>query len=205
MRAGERCTYDGYEVCLFPLDYLYITQTSSPQSFSHCCGHPCDYIGTTAYYPYYAPFTCTRIWSDSATDVAYVSDDKVWTPSGLSYVTICFTHDESIPAPSHYNQGDLIGHTGQGGYAFGDHVHIDQSKVRNAYLINSGITCSGGNQCYMLDGSEYPYDIFYLSGSETVVQTQGYTFETWHDSPITESHFKWWMSRMLLYRRRNGL
>ena len=60
MRAGERCSYDGYEVCLFPLDYLNCTQVWSPSSFSHCCGKPTDWVGTSAHYPYYAPFSCSR-------------------------------------------------------------------------------------------------------------------------------------------------
>lgn len=202
MRSGEKISYDGYQVALFPMDYLYITQTSSPSSLSHCCGHPIDIIGSYATYPLYAPCDCTRIYTGSDY-VIYASNNPVWTPNGLTYITFEFGHDNNPPSKTSFLQGELIGHTGTKGYVTGDHCHLDQSALRNATLVNSGITCSGGNVCWMLNGSEYPYNIFYLSGSESVVSTQGYTFKVW-DKPITSSKFKWWMARLLLERRRHG-
>ena len=202
MRANERITYDGYEVALFPMDYLYITQTSSPSSLSHCCGHPIDIIGRTATYPLYAPCSCHRVYLGNDY-VIYSSDDKVWTPQGLTYITFEFAHDNNTPSKSTFTQGELIAHTGTKGFVTGDHCHLDQCALHNANVVNSGITCSGGNVCWNLNGSAYPYNIFYLSGSETVVQTQGYNFQTW-SQPVT-SRFKWWMARLLLERRRNGL
>lgn len=179
MQAGERKTYQGYEVCLFPLDYVYCTQTSYPGSYSHCCGYASDWIGTYASYPYYAPFSCTRIYQDSET-ACYKNDNPVWTPAGLQQdVIISFTHDNNPPAASHYDQGDLIGHTGTAGMVTGDHVHLDQAFAAVRILIDSGLTCPAGNRCYYLDGNVQPYDCYYLSGSETIIDTQGMTFQTW--------------------------
>ena len=42
MKAGQKLVHDGHEVCLFPMETMNITQWSSPQSLSHCCGHPFD-------------------------------------------------------------------------------------------------------------------------------------------------------------------
>lgn len=205
MRSGERVSYNGYQVCLFPLDYLYCTQTSSPTSFSHCCGHPSDWIGTYANYPIYAPCDCHLVYSDNVGNTrAYTSDNKVWTPLGLTYVTFAFTHDDNPPSATSFRQGDLIAHTGVSGFATGDHTHIDQSNIDNAQLVSYGITCSGGNACYALQDSQQPYDIFYLSGTEDVVQTLGLKFETWNDSPITTSNFKWWMAKRMLDKRKRG-
>ena len=179
MIAGETLTYQGYEVCLFPLDYLYCTQTSYPGSYSHCCGYATDWIGTSGTYPYYAPFSCTRIYQDSATCV-YKNDNPVWTPSGLQQnVLISFTHDNNPPSATHYNQGDLIGHTGTAGMVTGDHVHLDQAFSATYTLIDSGLTCTAGNRCYYMDGNVQPYACYYLSGNETIVDLAGQTFQTW--------------------------
>lgn len=189
MQAGERLTYQGYEVCLFPMDYLYCTQVSGPDSYSHCCGHPADWIGTYDEYPIYAPFSCHLVYSDGysvGNTRAYSSDNPVWTPMGLTYVTVSFTHDNSPPAATGFDQGDLIAHTGIAGYALGDHCHMDQSDINGAQLISYGIWCDPDIPfpCYALDGSEQPYDIFYLSGNETVAYTHGMTFETWSQPVI---------------------
>ena len=204
MRAGETASKNGYQVCLFPLDYLYCTQTSSPTSFSHCCGHPCDWIGTTGTYPIYAPCDCHLVYSDNAGNTrAYSSDNMVWTPMGLTYVTFSFTHDNNPPTQTSFRQGELIGHTGTAGFVTGDHTHIDQSNMNNAQLVPYGITCSGGNACYALSNSQYAYDIFYLSGSETIVQTLGMTFQTWQGGG--GNGFQWWYAKKILERRKYGL
>lgn len=201
MRQGETASYEGYQVALLPIDYLYITQTSSPSSLSHCCGHPIDIIGSHATYPLYAPCNCHEV-SRGSDYIIYSSDDEVWTPTGRSYISFEFGHDNNPPTRTTFSQGELIGHTGTRGFVTGDHCHLDQSKVRNAGLVNSGITCSGGNVCWNINGSDYPYNIFYLSGTETIVNTAGYTFQVWQDSPVGGSGFKWWMARLLLERRR---
>lgn len=184
MQAGETLSYQGYEVCLFPMDYVNCTQVSGPGSYSHCCGHPADWIGQTVEYPIYAPFSCHLVYSDNVGNTrAYSSDDKVWTPLGLTYVTVSFTHDDYPPAATSFDQGDMIAHTGMAGYVTGDHTHIDQSDINGAQLISYGIYCQMGNLCYALDGSQQPYDIFYFSGNEIVVDTMGMTFQTWSQPP----------------------
>lgn len=215
MRQGERASYGGYEVCLFPMDYLYITQTSGPSSLSHCCGNPCDYVGTYWVYPIYAPFSCHLTYSDNVGNTrAYTSNAPVWTPSGLTYVTVSFTHDANPPVVQGFTQGDLIAHTGMAGQATGDHVHIDQSLQGNARLVSYGVVCAYGNLCYALQGSTAPNNVFYLSGSETIAQTYGYNFKKWDGSvdpppippeppePPTPNRFKWWIAKRILERRK---
>lgn len=185
MQANETLSYQGYQVCLFPLDYIYVTQRS-PDPYSHCCGYPIDLAGQYAGYPIYAPCDCHLVYSDSwaaGNTRAYTSDDRVWTPAGLMYVTFSFTHDDNPPARTSFSQGELIGHTGGAG-GFPDHLHLDQADIPNAQLIYYGYTCPGyGNPCYALNDSVPPEDIFYLSGSETIVITLGIDFETWDQPP----------------------
>ena len=185
MLAGQTSVAsDGYENALFPLDYLYCTQKSSPSDYSHCCGHPSDWIGTYNEYPYYAPFSMTKYGSVAGEGTTlWVSDDLVHTPMGLTRVSVQFTHDYNPPTVNHLNQGDLVGHTGRAGLATGDHVHLDQSPMINAPIINYGVTCSSGYQCWALQNSAQPYDIFYITGDETIVQTLGMTFQIVPDTP----------------------
>lgn len=188
MYAGQKASYNGYQYCLFPLDYLNCTQLSGPDSYSHCCGHPCDWAGPSNDYPYYAPCDCTRtdILASNGQTI-YTSDAPVWTPQGLTYVSFLFAHDENIPAATHYSQGDLIGHTGQksGGTigAIGDHVHIDQSRIRNDVITSYGVYCAYGNLCYALGSSAYAYNVFYLGGTERIINTRGMSFQTIPSSP----------------------
>lgn len=191
MYAGQQASYDGHQYCLFPMDYMRCTQTSGPDSLSHCCGHPCDWAGpdpnNEPHYPYYAPCDCSRIWEYPAYgETLYVSDAPVWTPQGLTYVSFMFTHDDNYPSQTHFNQGDLIGHTGTKGYALGPHLHLDQSLVKDDQLVKYSRVCRGGNECWALRNSTYAYDVFYLGGTEQIVNLQGMPFVTIPEQPGPE-------------------
>lgn len=179
MYAGQKASYQGYQYCLFPMDYLDCNQLSGPGSATHCCGHPCDWGGPSDHYPYYAPCDCTKIWTYSASgESIWTSDNKVWTPAGLQWVSFMFTHDDSLTSKTHCSQGDLIGHTGTAGFAWGDHLHLDQSLVKNDQIMLYGYKCQGGNDCWALRNSAYVYDVFYLGGSENIVDLMGMSFQT---------------------------
>ena len=88
MNSGQRVIYEGHEVCLFPMDYLYVSRR-------HTDGNAVDYIGTTSNYPLYAPFSGTIYYHNpSDNTIWFRSDREVWTPMGLTYVTVAFTHDD---------------------------------------------------------------------------------------------------------------
>lgn len=195
MNSGQRISYNGYEVCLFPMDYI------SPSQGYHGGMYASDWVGTTSNYPVYAPFSGTvQYYNVGDNTIWYVSDDKVWTPSGLTYVTVGMTHSNDIsPAPwtegQHFTQGDLLYHTGNKGYSFGDHLHLDQMPR----IISQ-----------FADWQQYstpPFDIYYASGTETVNEMQmtsifGTTrFRIWG----TGGNFKWWMARYLLMKKRGGI
>lgn len=175
MLAGQTATYQGSEVALLPFDYVYITQNSAPGAYSHCCGHATDFAFPTTQYPIYAPFSCheTSPWESTYTGRTFTSDAPVWTPNhGLTYVTVRFVHDTIPMSGTHFNQGELIAHSGQGGSARGDHCHMDTSPIANATLVYYGVTCGGyGNRCYALSNSALPSRIFYTTGDENIVNT----------------------------------
>ena len=189
MRPGETLTYNGYEVCLFPFDWVECTQISGPGQYSHCCGTASDWVGRTGSQdPIYAPFSCSLIYSGTPANGntrAYVSDSQVWTPMGLSRIVVAFTHNNNPPSNLHFNQGDLIAHTGTAGNVTGDHCHLDQCTGTTYTLINSGIVCSGGSTCWYLQDGWDPTFVYYLSGGETIVDTLGQQFQTWTTAPGT--------------------
>ena len=179
MFAGETSIgTNGYENCLFPMDYMNCSQVSGPSSYSHCCGHACDWVGAYNNYPVYAPFTGHVVADNQGTGHTrfFSSDNMVNTPTGLSYVSIQLTHANNPPAGTHFNQGDFIYTTGTQGFVTGDHLHLDQDKLRDAIWINYGVTCSAGNACYAMRQSKQPYEVFFIDGNETIVNLQGMQF-----------------------------
>lgn len=205
MLPGQTAVYDGHEVALFPLDIMNCTQTSGPGQFSHCCGTATDWVGSYFTYPYYAPFSCSRIYQSSDT-CAYISDSEVWTPSGLMYMTIGFTHDNNPPAQTHFNQGELIGHTGTAGFVTGDHVHIVCSRATSWQYIDSGLTCGSGSHCYYVYGNEPIYKMLYITGDEAIINLRGMQFEIFDgaDPPVVMYKFKWWFAAKKLRERRDN-
>lgn len=205
MYAGQTASYQGYQYALFPLDYVYCTQESSPSSYSHCCGHPADWIGPYAHYPYYAPFDCHRIqYLPAYAQVTYCSDNPVWTPSGLHYVTFTVVHDESIPSQTSFSQGELIGHTGQAGQAAGDHVHLDQSLYADDYPVSYGIYCTYGNLCAAQAHSALPDEVWYLGGTEQIVRPLGNDFEVYPQHPEPSGNILAAMLLLLYTKKKKG-
>ena len=122
---------DGYEVMLFPLEYIYMSQGElTPSGYSHHKTLSMDFMGWGANgriykCPYYAPCTCKCVQVGSGS-VVWESVNKVHLANNtLDYVTFHFAHDDDTS--SHYvgqviGQGGLIGHTGTTGNVSGDHV-----------------------------------------------------------------------------------
>lgn len=197
MLAGQRAFGpDGKEVSLFPLDYLDCTQKPDPSAYTHCCGNATDWVGSTAQYPYYAPFSCHRIDYDSSNgNAVYASDTEVWTPSGLTYMIVQFMHDTAVPSATNFTQGQLIGHTGTAGNVTGDHVHIEQATGSTFSWVNGG-TCSSGRTCWTIANSQPVTSMFYVTGDEQMVYLDGLQFTEWTGS-VTPGG-----SRILLIKRR---
>ena len=182
MQAGNTASYDGYQYALFPIDYLKCNQSFGHGTYSHCCGCPQDwgYPGSDTTHPYYAPCDCHRIHTYAANgQTIYTSDNPVWTPSGLKYISFLFAHDNNIPAQTSFHQGELIGHMGTkstSGLLTGAHLHMDQSLKKDSGLVNYG-TCDGYT-CWAIANPAPANTVFYLYGNETIVSTCGFKFET---------------------------
>lgn len=133
MRAGQKMTTkDGTEVCLFPFEYLYMSQDEGGD-LSHQGTYNIDLVGwgsngVILKCPFYAPCTlkCVDVWDSSSNNRVYQSVNQVYLANGRKdYLTIAFAHDDN---PIHnigdiISQGDLLGHTGTTGFVTGDHTH----------------------------------------------------------------------------------
>ena len=136
MRAGQTLVAnDGYEVALFPMPYMYISQDEGG-SYSHQNTFNIDFLGWGAngriyQAPIYAP--CTMKLVDYFDNYAgghlsvFESVNKVHLANGnLNYLTIYFAHASSPPYTqigSVVRQGQLCYYTGDYGNVTGDHVH----------------------------------------------------------------------------------
>lgn len=136
MQAGQRLVAaDGYEVALFPMPYLRMSQDEGGD-YSHVGTYNIDLLGWSSsgrvyQAPIYAPCTCKLVWQDNSSSAAghirvFQSVNMVHTPSGLQYIHFYFGHDANPPISTIgqvANQGDLIYHTGTYGQVTGDHTH----------------------------------------------------------------------------------
>lgn len=174
---------NGYEVLLFPLDCLYITQEEYG-SLSHNLAM--DFVGWTNQtgqiynYPYYAPCTLKLVDHVSFWPI-FESVNPVHLADGtIDYVTICFMHDNNVP----YNvgdiipQGQLLGHTGTAG-GVGDHVHINTSHGLGNRL-NQRV---GTTNYYELDNSSHIYNDMFVNDT-ILYKDYGYNWRYYQVQPV---------------------
>lgn len=161
---------DGYEVLLFPLSYLYMSQDEG-SDYSHAGTLNMDFLGYDANgrvynCPYYAPCRCKLVYkSTSAAYNIWDSVDKVHTPMGLMKVCFMVIHDDTLPYTigTVLNQGDLLGHTGSSGQATGDHLHLNVASGNY-----DGQEQVPPNNNWQLKNSEHIYSMMYVNDTTIV-------------------------------------
>ena len=198
MLAGQTLVArDGYEVALFPMPYLYMTQDEGAD-YSHAGTYNIDLIGWSLggrvyQAPIYAPCTCKLVWKEDSYAAGNIrifqSTREVHTPSGLQYICFYFGHDSAPPINTIgavANQGDLIYHTGTYGQATGDHTHTCMGYgqwVSHSYNITTRPPNNHQDFTYRL----HYWDAVYVN--DTVVY-RGFNHDwvTW-DEPIPHVTF----------------
>lgn len=179
---------DGYEVPLFPLTYLYMTQDEGGD-YSHAGTYAIDFVGyngsvVIAGAPLYAPCSmrCRLAPPGGSNGEIWDSIDKVHLPNGqLDYLTLEFDHSNN--PPYHYvgatvEQGELFYTTGTAGFVTGDHVHICIGQGAGGVLVQrpSG-NWDLSNRIHMWEG---------LFVNDTpIIQGYGHDWKEW-DGPTPQ-------------------
>ena len=214
MYAGQRMVArDGYEVALFPMPYLRMSQDEGGD-YSHQGTYNIDLLGWSPSgrvlrAPVYAPCTMKVVayFNNYAggNTLTFESINKVHLANGaLDYLTICFAHDSSPPVTAIgavVNQGDLCYHTGTYGNVTGDHTHTCCGQGQY-----QGYTTRPTGHMDLTNRIHY-WDALYVN--DTVIsQGFGHNWVEWTQPPgptpptDEESKFPWFI---YWRRRRNGL
>lgn len=194
---------DGYEVMLFPLEYLYITQGEN-ESFSHAGILAIDFVewsnnGQVPNAPMYAPCSCRCVAIIDAYNNGRVfqSLNKVHTPNGLKYVTFMCFHDNNPIARigDVFTQGDVFAHTGTAGGVTGDHTHFN-----TAYGTYAGWENVPPDNHGELINSSHIYETCYVNNTSIIV---GYNYN-WisYSGGITPEELKRNKFKWVLYARK---
>ena len=176
MRANQQLVAsDGYEVCLFPCECMYLNVGRGEHDV-----YALDFLPVTAqgvpmtHMPVYASFTGTIVYNGNDHNCILQSNNKVHTPSGLKYVRILVAHDDNPPPSvnSEFRMGFQFYTTGDFGYSFGEHLHMECALVDNTSdrLWNpSGIGLYNG---------VHMWDALYVN--DTFLASSGnYNWQTW--------------------------
>lgn len=200
MKAGQTLSWKGYQVALFPANNFGITQISSSNSISHCCGNAMDIsISGVKNFPIYAPFDCYCYASQTnefGNTRYFQSEKKVWVPMSdgkahLTYVSFCAIHGNQVGGTRgsdgyfHWKQGQQCYTSGEIGIAAGDHSHLEASFQKHAQLIAYGYYCSFGNYCYALAGGVPLNQVFWMNGT-TYSNPFGMKFYVFNESGMQE-------------------
>lgn len=188
----------GNEVCLFPLEYLYLSQGEHNL-------YAMDFLGWNANgrvydCPCYAPFSGQVVYTGNDHNMIYWSSNPVRLVDGtLSDVSILVAHSMTAPASvgTNFTQGDLWYHTGNYGYSTGDHLHMEVA-------LGHVMWDSGGT--HLKD----PTHMFNVMGTNDTTISHGLDYD-WRDyeggvtpTPTTffETKFPWVLCKKIRKRRR---
>ena len=197
---------NGYQVALFPLQELYISQGDTG-TFSHdysryyatdCLG----YINGSRVYrcPCYAPCDIELIWKDSTECCAmWKSVNKVHLSNGtINYIGIIIYHDNDIENNSYYpigtvkQMGQEFCKTGTGARVTGDHLHIE---------VGVGVPNLSQYRYHFLDNTSCKririFNALYINDTTIIQNWTGYNWKTYQGgsptpTPTTKKYkFKW--------------
>ena len=116
----------GNEVCLFPLEYLHMSQGEHQLYALDFLGW--NSLGRVYDCPCYAPISCKVVYTGNDHNMICWSLNPVRLVDGtISHISILVAHSMTAPAAvgSTFVQGQLWYHTGNYGHSTGDHLHME--------------------------------------------------------------------------------
>lgn len=197
---------NGYQVALFPLQELYISQGDTgtySHDFSRYYATDCvGYINGSRVYrcPCYAPCDIELLWKDSTECCAmWKSITSVHLADGtISPIGIIIYHDNDIEDNTYYpigtikRMGQEFCRTGTGGRVSGDHLHIELGK---------GIPNLSQYKYHFLDSTDCKririFNALFINDTTIIQNWTGYDWKTFsggHPTPTPDYKrygFKW--------------
>ena len=130
MRPLERLFDNlGNEVCLFPLEYMQVSNTEHQLYAIDFLGW--NSLGRVYDCPCYAPFSGSVVYTGNDHNMIYWSSNHVrCADNTLSNLSVLVAHSNTAPASvgTSFVQGQLWYHTGNYGQSTGDHLHMEVAK-----------------------------------------------------------------------------
>lgn len=146
MKIGQTLSKDGYQVLLFPMEVMNVTQSNNEGT--HLGTNALDNAGrNTGIDQTIAPCDMKLVAYDSAANgnaVFFESLNKVWFRDGsLDYATLMFIHDNAIQdiinwanSGKTWKQGQTFGDEGTAGKATGNHCHMEVAKGKYSHMYD---------------------------------------------------------------------
>lgn len=183
MVAGQRLVaQDGYEVALFPCDTLYLSPAREPDEHDVLALDflPRNISGQTITgMKCYAPFSGKIVYTGNDHNCILESTDLVHAPDGtLKYMRVLVAHSNVAPVlNTTYTQGDEFYTTGNYGYSFGEHLHMEVATVDDKstrYWNQSGVG---------IYGAIHMWNALYVNNTE-LLRAEDYDWRTYDVPPL---------------------
>lgn len=209
MNQGDTAVHDGYEVLLYPLEYINLTAT--PYYSNHTVPQVSNSgLWDNGWYQQhvrklFAPCTMKLVASYPTGTInghtqMWVSTSPVWIPQSQTpvYVSMGFSHSDTLyytQIGTVINQGTHFLDTGTFGIGTGAHTHMILYIGERTTMFPTGYNSYvGGNIWYSPNAPTNIATFFYATGSEALINTQRLTFETFTPTPGGKDKY-------LFYRR----
>lgn len=183
---------DGYEVCLFPLEYLYLSTAEHQDLAMDFWGW--NSLGRVYDCPCYAPVSGSVVYTGNDHNMIFWSSGNVHCADGtITPISILVAHSNTPPGSvgTTYVQGELWYHTGNYGQSTGDHLHMEVAKGH--VMWNQTGTA--------LENPEHLYNVMFVN--DTILSRPlDFNWLIYNDSPTPIEKGKKTKFPWVLYSRR---
>ena len=208
MKANQKMKdANGYQVALFPLEYIYVSQADD-ETYSHeNWYYATDYLGwgengRVYRCPCYAPVDIECIYIDAQECMAvWQSFRPVHLANGMiDYLGIIVYHDNDISngiitVGDIKPQGQRFNRTGTGGNVSGDHVHLETGYGKYTLPYTSTPRGTANYKYHFTDYTDvkrlHNYDALFKNDTTVIESPNYYTWKVYSGKTFRKSNFPW--------------
>lgn len=208
MKANQKMKdANGYQIALFPLEYIYVSQADD-ETYSHeDWYYATDYLGwgedgRVLRCPCYAPVDIECIYIDAVECMAvWQSFRPVHLANGMiDYLGIIVYHDNDISngiitVGDIKPQGQRFNRTGTGGNVTGDHVHLETGYGKYTLPYTSTPRGTANYKYHFTDYTDvkrlHNYDALFTNDTVNEYSPNYYTWKVYSGGTYKKSNFPW--------------